>query len=105
VNFSFGNTMRSLISIVVLIALVGGCASPTRPIARVRPGDSLLIKFTVGSCPDIRVVVDADGNIEPVPLSTLHVGGMTLDEIRQKFEVAYGRCWPRGQKVLITLCP
>ena len=97
--------MRSLILAIVFVTLLCGCTSPKPHVATVRPGDRLLIKFIAVPAPDIRQLVDAAGDITLPLAGKLHVGGMTLDEVRQQVEIAYRRSWPPDQKVSVSICP
>jgi hypothetical protein len=100
---SFGMNVRSFTLSLMLLVLVCGCASRSLHVTEgdggIRPGDCVVVELPGQSTPDIRRVVDADGDLSLPFVGTLHVGGMTLPALRQAILAAYHRSWPPEPEV------
>jgi protein involved in polysaccharide export with SLBB domain len=82
-----------------------GCVShPSKvaTVATVAPGEYLLIAFTNRDVPEHRCKVNSNGEIG-LPLKvTLHVAGMTLQQVEQAISRRYPICFAEPLKVSVS---
>ena len=100
---SLGISMRTGIFSLLLLWLIGGCATQSQQ-ASVRAGDCLLIVCTTRQSPEIRQVVDSGGDISLPLVGKLHVAGMTMREIGEAVGKAYRPTWPPEPEFSVSLC-
>jgi protein involved in polysaccharide export with SLBB domain len=78
---------------ILLLVLFCACATQHRQPAvsdsGVRPGDCLIFQVEQSSDFGIRRVVDSTGDISLPDIGTLHVAGMTLEQVAQAVDDRY----------------
>jgi protein involved in polysaccharide export with SLBB domain len=99
---------RLLAGCFFLVAIVPGCTS-YQPQASVLPGpvrsgECLLIQFTNRPVPEMREIVDANGDISLPYYGKLRVSGLTLQEVREVILTAY-QTVERPLEVSVSRCP
>ncbi len=100
--------MRGLISLSLLGLLACGCASRFRSVAVsepvLRPGDCLIIQFTNLQAPEIRQLIDPNGDIALRWVGTFHVAGLTLPQAGEAIGAAYIPRWHERVMVEVSKC-
>lgn len=95
------------VAICLLLLSLAGCTSTRRRAAvdseTVAPADSLVVVVTNRDCPEIRVLVDASGDILMPYAVKLRIAGKTLLQTAETIESAYRpSCFREPIKVSVS---